>query len=187
MEFKQFIEPTNDSMMQYQARVEKGRAKESKIMDAMRSQCHFDVTPASSTEDILKGIDCYLKVQGRTWSTQIKARQSSEDLLFVITEDGKAGRDIKTQAELYAFVINDRLYLINTIHVRKAINDLVNLMSHIKSKVGRFRIDYKGVTCELSHQNDPVSAKGKLMAFLPVVLFTEFFVPVVAPCNIRLS
>lgn len=189
MGFKNYFEGTweNDSTMQYQARVDKGRARESRIMEAMKKQCKLDVTPASSSDDILRGIDCYLSLSGKVWSTQIKARQSAEDLLFVITEKGKPGRDMKTQAELYAFLIRDELYLIKTIEVRKAISDLVELMNRQhQRKEGKFKVTYKGVDCELSTQGDPVSGDSKLMAFIPASLFTDVIDPIHPSCRLTI-
>lgn len=184
----QFIEPwTNDSTLQYQTRVDKGRAKEGRIMDAMRKQCHLDATPASGSDDILRGIDCHLRLQSKVWTTQIKARQSSEDLLFVISEDGKPGKDMKVQAELYAFLIHDRLYLIKTLEVRKVISDLVELMNRQhRQKEGKFLVTYKGVDCELSVQGDPVKGSSKLMAFIPTPLFTDVIDPIVPPYRLTL-
>jgi len=174
----------NDSILQYQARVDKGRAKERRIMNAIRKQCNLEVTPASSSDDILRGIDCYLKVV-KTWSTQIKARQSSEDLLFVVSEDGKPGKDMKTQAELYAFFIHDRLYLIKTLEIRKVIGSLVELMDRQHDqKEGKFCVTYRGVDCELSVQGDPVRGSSKLMAFIPTSLFTDVIDPIMPPCRL---
>jgi hypothetical protein len=176
----------NDSTMQYQARVDKGRAREGRIMEEMRKQ-GLDIIPASTSDDILRGIDGYLTLVGHSWSTQIKVRQSAEDLLFVITECGKPGRDMKTQADLYAFLIQDQLYLIKTLEVRKAISDLVELMNRQhQRREGKFRVTYKGVDCELSTQGDPVSGNSKLMAFIPATLFTDVIDPIHTPCRITI-
>ncbi len=185
MQFKKFLEGwASDSTMQYQARVKKGRARESSIMHAMNLQCNLTVTPAPNHDDILRGIDCYVTINRRIYPTQIKTRQSNEDLLFVISEDGKPGRDMKTQAELYAFLINEKLYLIKTIAVRKVINDLVQLTKN--EKENRINLNYKGVDCEISKQNDPVTGSVKLMAFIPPSLFTDFIDPIVSPCRLTI-
>lgn len=173
----------NDSTLQYQIRINRGRAKELRIMEAMKTQCCFDVFPASDYDDILRGIDCYLRISNKIWPTQIKARQSSEDLLFVIQDDGKPGRDMKTQAELYAFLIHEQLYLIKTIDVRKVIRDLVDLMITSRS---RFRTLYRGVECEISEQIDPVKKSVKLMAFIPAILFTDVIDPIQTPSKINI-
>ena len=178
---------SNDSTMQYQARVDKGRARERRIMVAMKKQCKFDVVPASNSDDILRGIDCYLTLLGYRWPTQIKTRQSSEDLLFVITEQGKPGRDMKTQAELYAFFINDCLYLIKTVEVHRAISDLVKLMNRQHQRQdGKFLVSYRGVDCELSTQGDPENGNNKLMAFIPPCLFVDVIDPVIPPCRLSI-
>ncbi len=187
MQFKKFLEGwSSDATMQYQARVTKGRARESQIMNAMKTNCKLEVTPAPNHDDILRGIDCYVTINRRIYPTQIKTRQSNEDLLFVISEDGKPGRDMKTQAELYAFLINENLYLIKTTAVRKAINDLVGLMNKEDKNQDKFSINYKGVDCELSRQNDPVSGSSKLMAFIHPSLFTDFIDPIISPCRISI-
>jgi hypothetical protein len=172
----------NDSNMKYQDRVDRGRAREKIIMQELTKH-GFEVSPASNLDDILKGIDCHAKIKGKIYSTQIKARQSSEDLLFVITEDGKPSKDMKTQAELYAFLIKGKMYLIESRQVRKALNDLIDLMGNSKSKC---LISYKGVDCEMSYQIDPVKRSVKLMAFIPTDLFTDVVDPVVPAFRIDL-
>lgn len=165
----------NDSNLKYQDRVDRGRAREKIIMQELTKR-GFEITPASNLDDILKGIDCYTKVKGKIYSTQIKARQSSEDLLFVITEDDKPSKDMKTKAELYAFLIKGKMYLIEACQVRKTLISLVDLMNGSKTKC---LISYRGVDCEMSHQSDPVKGSVKLMAFIPTSLFTDVIDPII--------
>lgn len=166
---------SNDSNLKYQDRIDKGRAREKVIMQELTKR-GFEIKSASNLDDILKGIDCYTKIKGKIYSTQIKARQSSEDLLFVITEDDKPSKDMKTQAELYAFLIKGQMYLIEAHQVRKTLISLVDLMNGSKAKC---LISYKGVDCEMSYQIDPVKRSVKLMAFIPTSLFTDVIDPVV--------
>jgi hypothetical protein len=173
----------NDSTLQYQVRVTKGRAKEGRIMEAMR-KCGLEVLPASSQDDILKGIDCHIRINGRLFTTQIKARQSSEDLLFVINEDGKPGKDMKTQAELYAYLVNDTLYFLQTWDVRDVIAELMKTMPRNQK---RYRTCFRGVDCELSYQIDPVKGSQKLMAFIHTDMFTIIIDPIIQPMLITLS
>lgn len=178
------MHPEVDASLPYQTRVIKGKAKEARIIQAMASQCGLTVRRGTQREDTKLGIDCHVKMHGKEISTQIKARQSGDDVEYEVLADvysEKPGRDTRVQAELYAVVSRGKLILIKSRDVRQAIKDLYDMVKAERKRnymKTLFHLPYRGVNCEMRIQDDRSSGETKLMAYIPLDFFIDLLEPV---------
>jgi hypothetical protein len=89
--------------MDYQGRVEAGKAVEKEILDVLR-KAGVVIEEPTAEEDMQDKIDGWLVKNGKRIPIQVKFREGGDDVIFEIVKDidrGIDGRDMVSKAELY--------------------------------------------------------------------------------------
>jgi len=177
MRFRVFIESYAEPG--YAAAVSKGKAREERIANALRSKYPIETTKAG--EDI-RGVDAYIKIKGRVWATQIKTIGSHEALFFHLPMTEKA--------ELFVFVSARNLtaYFIPANEIKKVLDGLHQQYQRFRKAGMKVRIVYKGVDWTIEERYDNLNRKN-LVASAPdsaVDLFNQIEPPFKLPPNTRI-
>lgn len=150
--------------MDYQTRVQKGRALEPSIIKAVRSK-GIKTRDATRHEDMHKKIDFWIESQGQWYSVQIKQREGGDDIIFEVYKDAynetqpPNGRDYRGDAQLYLAVDTaGRGWLANKNALKKVVDEYLQ-------QFGVESSNYKGV--QFKRTNDRNTGYPKLMAFFP--------------------
>jgi hypothetical protein len=124
--------------MDYQGRVEAGKAVEKEILDVLR-KAGVPIEEPTAEEDMVEKIDGWMIRDGKRVSVQVKFREGGNDVIFEIVKDldkGTIGRDMASKAEFY--VVMDTLNVIRLFAVEqiKAMAKLVR--DHVLGELKTF-------------------------------------------------
>lgn len=89
-------------VMGFQQRVQFGKNIESKVIEALKRELGWEIEPPSAADDMYGKIDGWLVQAGHKVGIQVKYRDTGNDILFEVEKNDRPGRDMKSQADLYA-------------------------------------------------------------------------------------
>lgn len=168
---------------EYYDKMQKGRERERRIQAAMVKQCKLQVRPGTDAEDLV-GIDCYITLNNKEYSVQIKYGDvyGRERFIYEVYSDLKTkspGRDAKIQAQLYAVVIKGKLYIVKVADIKNAVGTIVK-MSELQLGKGMSYIPvaYKGIEAFVKIEPTDIGKFSLRVIFPGDVLFADLLDPV---------
>lgn len=154
--------------MDYQGRVEAGKAVEKEILDVLR-KAGVVIEEPTANEDMEDKIDGWIIRDGKRVSVQVKFREGGDDVIFEVVKDldkGIPGRDMVSKAELY--VVMDTLNVIRLFAVEQIKTMAKLVRDHVlgELRLTPNRTDWGSKTaCNVKITIDKRHGNRKMMAY----------------------
>lgn len=154
--------------MDYQGRVEAGKAVEKEILDVLR-KAGMEIAEPTADEDMKDKIDGWMVWLGERVPIQVKFREGGDDVIFEIIKDvdkNVPGRDMVSKAVLY--VVMDTANMIRLFAVEEIKRMAVLVRDHVLGELRQFpnKTNWGSHTaCNVKITVDKRHGNRKMMAY----------------------